>query len=160
MHGLNSKQVANCKFLYCIPIHGHERPILEALLIVLYYVFFILAWIFLQNVIMNLLLTEKVLDFIKDVVLCAIVRTMAGTISYKIRKFQGSPVPTDEHNIRDVLCWECCWHWLCMVCNFLCGVFVIIWVLKFSLRLANWNEQNGLLMNMNSMRVKRTIELC
>jgi hypothetical protein len=140
MHGLNSKQVAECKFSYCIPIHGHKRPILEALLIVLNYVFFILAWKFLESVIVNLVLTEKVGDFIKDVLSCAIMGTIAGTISYKIRKFQGSPVPTNDHNTGDVLCWECCWHWLCMVCNFLGCVFAIIWVLVFSLRLANWND--------------------
>jgi hypothetical protein len=140
MDGLNSKQVADCKFSYCIPIHGYNRPILEALLITLNYAFFILAWLFLQSVIMNLVLTVKVGDFIKAVVFCAIACLIAGTLTYKIKKFQGSPVPTYDHNICGVLCRECCWHWLCMVSNILGGVHAIIWVLIIGLRVSNWNE--------------------
>jgi hypothetical protein len=140
MHGLNSRQVADCKFSYCIPIHGYNRPILEALLIALNYAFFIMAWLLLQILIRNLVLTEKVRDFIKAVFFCVIACPIAGTLSYKIRKFQWSQVPTYDHNICDVLCRECCWHWLCIVSNILGCAYAIIWVLVIGLRFSHWEE--------------------
>jgi hypothetical protein len=104
------------------------------------YAFFIMAWLLLQNLIKNLVLTKKVEDFIKALLFCVIACPIAGTLSYKIRKFQWSQVPTYDHNICDVLCREYCWHWLCIVSNILSGAYAIIWVLVIGLRVSNWEE--------------------
>jgi hypothetical protein len=104
------------------------------------YAFFIMAWLLLQNLIKNLVLTKKVEDFIKALLFCVIACPIAGTLSYKIRKFHGSQIPTYDHNICNVLCRECCWHWLCIVSNIHGGAYAIIWVLVIGLRVSNWEE--------------------
>jgi hypothetical protein len=100
-----------------------------------------MTWICLQSFIINLILDGQARDFIQTMIFSAIGCGLAGTITYKIRKFQDSPVPNYSHNIPNILCWECWWHWVTMIWNIFNGIAACIFVLVYILRETSWSEE-------------------